>query len=333
MKNKLVQVFNSFDDEMNNEIAELNLTFNAEPSAVKAISSHALSKVGLCKTEKEIINMTDINKGTAEKYGHKKCITVVLVAAVITSILAISAIAYSGGLRNIIVSGKPETAKQAEDAMSALNDFVGGEIGLENSEYAVQSNFGSTLFYFENYEETVENKLALVKTDDKTGCIYWLDLRMAFPYSVPKDCPAEYISNTQDLDGNQQTVFYADEYLTQVKYSDRDSYALIVEDAVYDIMKELKENGFINVDLSTIETTYFEMFNGGSANVAVLMKNGDAYRVFMHPDSLECLGFMLLTKQELEANNGPGALYDALRNGTVEEYTAAQQESFSNGVG
>ena len=81
----------------------------------------------------------------------------------------------------------------------------------------------------------------------------------------------------------------------------------------------------------------FNRFNGGSAWVNVLMKNGDVLAVFLQPDDMTPQGFMLRTAAEIDGN-GWRAQYDAefafVANHALEEFRAAQQAEYAvNGVG
>ena len=98
-----------------------------------------------------------------------------------------------------------------------------------------------------------------------------------------------------------------------------------------------QNKGYIEAGTADIEMVCFSRFNSGSAWVNVLMKNGDVLAVFLQPDDMTPLGFMLRTSEEID-RNGWQAQYDAeftaVANHTLAEYHAAQQaEHAANGVG
>ena len=337
MDEKLKRIFDSLPDDMAGEIADMDLTFSICADTVSSIRAAALIKAGLTDEESGIIQMKNIenNKQKDPVKKHGKRFTLILIAAVLATALTATALAYSGVLRFFRVSEEPGAEAQAAEALDVLNNFAGEETGMESNDTALQYETGETLYFYERYESAVRTETAYVNIGDD-GVIYWLDLRDTYGYSEPENCPARYISTGWIRDGEEKIPsrrFNADLYLNEVAYPDLTDYIPLAEDAAYDAMAELLEGGFIDADLETIQMTVFDMFNGGAANVYVLMENGDAYRVFLHPDDFTCIGFILFTPEILEAGNGPKDYLDALRNGTTEEYEAAQAEAYAGAVG
>lgn len=327
MDEKLQSVFNSLPDDMAGEIADMDLTFSIDADTISAIRTAVLKKAGLS------IDNNELNK-PAKRHGKR--FTLILIAAVLVTALTATALAYSGVLRYFRVSEESGAGEQAEEALDILNEFAGEDTGMESDDTALEYPTGETLYFFERYEDAVRTGTAYVELDSETGKIHWLDLRDMYGYQEPEDCPEEYISNGWIRDGEEKIpnrMFLADAYLNEVAYPDTTDYAPLAEAAALDAMTELLDGGFIDADLDTIQRTRFDMFNGGAANVYVLMEGGDAYHVFLHSDDFSCLGFILFTPETLVAGNGPKDDLEALRNGTMEEYEAAQAEAYANAVG
>jgi len=205
---------------------------------------------------------------------------------------------------------------------------------MEMSEYASESEEGAVTFYFNPVEQSSPYEETISVAISPDGRIYSIDLRQAIFYPQPENCPEEYLGRGTNMrSGEEFDVFYADLYLKMVAYPDRDAYAVPAEKGALDAMALLLEAGLIDADLQTVDVVYFNCFTGGAAWVDVLMANGDAYRVFLQPDDFRLLGFMLFTPEHLANGNGNAALFDALRNGTLEEYERHQQELYATSVG
>ena len=93
----------------------------------------------------------------------------------------------------------------------------------------------------------------------------------------------------------------------------------------------------IGVCAEDVEFLCFDVFNGGSAQVDALMKNGDIYHIYLQPDDLTPTGFMLRTAAELDANGWReryDMLFEAMQAHGFEQYRDAQREEYAgNGVG
>ena len=99
----------------------------------------------------------------------------------------------------------------------------------------------------------------------------------------------------------------------------------------------LHAEGYIEVNSADVEYLCFDVFNGGSAQIDALMKNGDIYHIYLQPDDLTPTGFMLRTAEELDSHGWReryDALFEAMRDHTREKYRGAQQAEYTaNGVG
>ena len=317
----------------------------------------------------EGLNMTTRKNAKNQKLRHKRIIGVLVTVIAVTA-LSITALAYSGLMGWILPDRDAETKQMSESAQDALSNFAGlttpsdesRDVGIAIdeerdrediavdaanrfsgqvtvawpeitlSDYAMEYEDGAVLFYFSPGENTSLKGSISVQVS-KEGAVTGIDLRQAIPYPQPEDCPEEYTGRAIDMDGNEIDVFYADYYLPTVTYPDRSVYAPKAEAAAAEAMAQLYENGFIAADPSTVDIIYFENFNGGAAWVDVLMENGDVYCLFLQPDGFSILGFDLRTTEQLAAGNGNADLYEALRNGTLEEYQKQQQELYATSVG
>jgi len=317
----------------------------------------------------EVLKMT--TKKRRNTIISSKRVLVAIITAVLVVALSVTAMAYSGLLGWIFVDRDQTTQQHSETAQNILNDFTaimqGQDIDAEDSmvstaddlnspeniannaaswladqieqgamvisEFAGESKDGIVTYYFSPGDDPIYYRSIRVEIS-ADGLLYGIDFRAAYPYPQPENCPEEYTDRaTYVSDGKEHDVFYQDLYLSQAGYPDSDAYRALAEPAAFDAMTLLVDSGFINADLNTIEVIYFQCFNGGAAWVDVLMENGDNYCLFLQPDDFRPLGFMLFTPERLACGDGNAALFEALRNGTVEEYWEKQRESYANGVG
>lgn len=203
------------------------------------------------------------------------------------------------------------------------------------SDFAGEAKDGTITFYFNPGDDPLYERSITVSVS-ADGDVTGIDLRAACPLIPPQDCPPEYIVRGTHTSGIEYDHFNSDAYLLEVVYSDtadRANYSLQAEAAAEKAMEQLFENGFISADPSGIHLIYFETFNGGAAWIDVLMENGDVYCLFLQPDDFSILGFDLRTTEQLAAGQGNARLYEALRNGTLEEYQQQQKELIAGGVG
>ena len=313
----------------------------------------------------EVLNMRN-NK----KIRNKRTV-IVLATAIMLMVFTVTALAYSGMLGWIFTDRDDETKQLGETAQDALNSFTDSEANAENqaqasatdeddrqetrarnavswlagqlknsslseiklSDYAMAEDDGAITFYFSPGDDPLYERSIDVRVS-ADGDVTGIDLRAAQPYPIPENCPDEYIVRLTHLSsGIEYEHFNRDAYLLEVAFPDTTLYAPQAEAAAIIAMEQLYENGFIAANPSEIELVYFESFNGGAAWIDVLMENGDVCCLYLQPYDFGVMGFDYRTKARIDAGNGNAPLYEALRNGTIEEYQRRQEKLYAISVG
>lgn len=269
-------------------------------------------------------------------------------AAVLALALAAGAMAHFD-LWGWIVSlhRDAETQRRSVAAQEAVEQFIfqtenaSPEVVIDETVLDLENGY-TYAFSVPEWEENAGK--AYVQVDD-TGRIVWLDLRALYPYPRPTDCPPEYVGTLFDMDfknmepieGTQREVFYADRYLSETAYPDRDAFNERIQEPARTAIRFLHDEGYVAVSDADVDYLCFDLFNGGSAQVDVLMKNGDIYHIYLLPDDLTPTGFLLRTAEELDREGWRGhydALFAAARAQALEDFhNALQAEAAANGVG
>ena len=281
----------------------------------------------------EVLAARNSEKITNRIMGRRR-IAAIIIAAVLMLALAFTVMAYTGIWDWIIsIHRDPDTERRGEIAQDTAEKFTGEELIIDETALDLENG---VFYYFYTQELQEKMREALVQVDGN-GRITWLDLRLFFPYPQPENCPDKYIRHLRTkLEGGEEFDFFiVDQYLSEVVYPDRDAYNERVQDAARYALNYLYQEGYIEANAEDADLIYFEYFNAGCACVDVLMKNGDVYVLFLLPDGLEPAGFLLHPVEELAAMEHERftALFDAVRNGTQEEYEDARQAAFENGEG
>lgn len=283
----------------------------------------------------EVISMA--NSMNTHKPHVTRRIGIMVAAAILALALATGAMAHFG-LWDWLISAHrdADTEQRGAIAQTAVEQLT--EQKVEMQETAEEMDSGIIYqFSVPDWEDKAQR--ALVQVDD-TGRITWLDLRKLYPYVKPEDCPPEYLTTLSQLDfntmeiieGSEREHFLADNYLAEVAYPDFYAYNALVQEPVRTAIDFYQSKGYLEAGSDDIKLICFSRFNGGSAWVNVLMKNGDVLAVFLQPDDMTPLGFMLRTAEEID-RNGWQAQYDAeftaVADHTMEEYRAAQQAEYA----
>ena len=278
-----------------------------------------------------------------------KRIVVVGLAAVLALALAVGAMAYFdlwGWIvdlhRDVETEQRGVVAQEAVEQFLQQTETAAPEIMIDETVLDLENGY-TYKFSVPEWKEKVGK--AYVQVDD-TGCITWLDLRALYPYPKPENCPPEYVGTLYDaldpqtMQPDERTareVFYADMYLPQVAYPDSYAYNDRIQSPARDAIDFLHDEGYIGVCAEDVEFLCFDVFNGGSAQVDALMKNGDIYHIYLQPDDLTPTGFMLRTAEELDANGWReryDMLFVAMQAHGFKQYRDAQREEYAvNGVG
>lgn len=279
---------------------------------------------------KEIFAMAEARnnkKNALTRRGFILAATVVLALA-----LGITASAHLGLWDWIIDAHRDaDTRQRGAIAREAAEQASGQELELDDTALELDKGI---LYSFDGKERENADPAAQVQVDE-TGRITWLDLRQLYPYPQPDDCPEEYTIPLTGVDGVETEHFLADRYLAEVVYPDRDAYNEKVQSAAREALDAWRQEGYIEACAEDVDLIYFANFNAGSAMVDVLMKNGDVYVLFLQPDDFTPTGFLLHTAEAqstYEHNDFP-ALFDAVRSDTLDDYYAARQADFAEGVG
>ena len=281
----------------------------------------------------EVIAERNKAKKTRRVMGRRR-VAVIVLAAVLALALAFTVLACTGLWDWIIsIHRDPDTERRGEIAQETAEKITGEEVIIDETALDLDNGI---LYYF--YTQELQDNLRQAQVQvDENGRITWLDLRLFYPYPQPENCPDKYIRHLRTkLDGGEEFEFFlADQYLSEVVYPDRDAYNERVQDAARYALNYLYQEGYIEANAEDADLIFFEYFNAGSACVDVLMKNGDVYVLFLLPEGLEPAGFLLHPAEELAAMEHERftALFDAVRNGTLEKYEDAQQAAFENGEG
>ena len=278
-----------------------------------------------------------------------KRIVVVGLAAVLALALAVGAMAYFDLWGWIVdLHRDAETEQRGVVAQEAVEQFLqqtetaAPEIMIDGTVLDLENGY-TYMFSVPEWKEKVGK--AYVQVDD-TGRITWLDLRALYPYPKPENCPPEYLGTLYDaidpktmqpIESTKREVFYADLYLPQIAYPDAYAFNNRIQEPARAALDFLHTEGYIEVNSADVEYLFFDVFNGGSAQIDALMKNGDIYHIYLQPDDLTPTGFMLRTAEELDSHGWReryDAQFGAMRDHTLEEYRGAQQAEYTaNGVG
>lgn len=311
----------------------------------------------------EVMQMAEKNTYHGRHLG-KRAAAVALVA-VLALALAAGALAYFdpwGWISNL--HRDAETERRGEIAQEAVEQFIQrkpdaaepsasipADTDMETAKPEVRID--ETVLDLENgytYKFSVaewkENAGKAYVQIDETGRITWLDLRALYPYPKPENCPPEYLGTLYDaidpktmqpIESTKREDFYADLYLPQIAYPDAYAFNNRIQEPARAALDFLYGEGYIEVNSADVEYLCFDVFNGGSAQIDALMKNGDIYHIYLQPDDLTPTGFMLRTAEELDSHGWReryDALFEAMRDHTLEEYRGAQQAEYTaNGVG
>jgi len=296
---------------------------------------------------REVMQM--VERKTRNSRHISKRIVVVGLAAVLALALAAGAMAYFDLWGWIVdLHRDAETEQRGAAAQEAVEQFLqqtepaAPEIMIDETVLDLENGY---TYKFSVLEWKENAGKAYVQVDD-TGRITWLDLRALYPYPKPENCPPEYVGTLYDaidpqtMQPDERTareVFYADMYLPQVAYPDSYAYNDRIQSPARDAIDFLHDEGYIGVCAEDVEFLCFDVFNGGSAQVDALMKNGDIYHIYLQPDDLTPTGFMLRTAAELDANGWReryDMLFEAMQAHGFEQYRDAQREEYAgNGVG
>ena len=278
----------------------------------------------------------------SHKSHFTRRVAIMVAAALLALALATCAMAHFG-LWDWLISARrdADTEQRGEIAQGAVEKLT--EQKVEMYETAEEMDNG-IIYHFSVADWEDKAQRALVQVDD-AGCITWLDLRELYPFAKPEDCPPEYLTTLSQLDfntmeiieGSERERFLADNYLSEVAYPDFYAYNALVQEPARTAVDFYQNKGYLEASSADIELVCFSRFNGGSAWVNLLMKNGDILAVFLQPDDMTPLGFMLRTAEEIDGNCWR-AQYDAefaaVDNHMLEEYRAAQQAEYAaNGIG
>ena len=301
----------------------------------------ALSEIRASETLlEEVVAMTN---RTDTQHPHLVRRTVIfVVAALLALALATGAMAHFG-LWDWIISAHrdADTEQRGEIAQAAVEELT--EQKAEMQETAEEMENG-IIYHFSVADWEDKAQRALVQVDD-IGRITWLDLRELSPYAKPEDCPPEYLTTLSQLDfhtleiieGSEREHFLADSYLSEVAYPDFYAYNALVQEPARTAIDFYQSKGYIEAGSADVDLVCFSRFNGGSAWVNVLMKNGDILAVFLQPDDMTPLGFMLRTAEEIDGNGWRESYdkeFEAMRSRTLEEYRSAKQAEYAaTGVG
>lgn len=295
---------------------------------------------------REVMQM--VERKTRNSRHISKRIVVVGLAAVLALALAAGAMAYFdlwGWIMDL--HRDAETEQRGAAAQEAVEQFLqqtepaAPEIMIDETVLDLENGY-TYKFSVPEWESNVGQ--AYVQVND-TGRITWLDLRALYPYPKPENCPPEYVGTLFDLDyktmepveGTQREVFYADRYLPEVAYPDFYAYNDRIQTPALTAIDFLHDEGYIDVRAEDVEFLCFDMFNGGSAQVDALMRNGDIYHIYLQPDDLTPTGFMLRTAEELDSQGWReryDELFEAVQSHDFEAYRDAQRTEYASaGVG
>ena len=311
----------------------------------------------------EVMQMAEKNTYHGRHFGKRAA--GVALAAVLALALAAGALAYFdpwGWISNL--HRDAETERRGEIAQEAVEQFIQrkpeaaepsasipADTDMETAKPEVRID--ETVLDLENgytYKFSVaewkENAGKAYVQIDETGRITWLDLRALYPYPKPENCPPEYLGTLYDaidpktmqpIESTKREVFYADLYLPQIVYPDAYAFNNQIQEPARAALDFLHGEGYIEVNSSDVEYLCFDMFNGGSAQVDALMKNGDIYHIYLQPDDLTPTGFMLRTAEELDANGWReryDELFESVQGHGFEKFRDARRDEYAgNGVG
>lgn len=139
-----------------------------------------------------------------------------------------------------------------------------------------------------------------------------------------RDKIAAYYENGDIMWMDDRTVT-DEEYRPNMTAEEAVAYADRVERIAPDVLDALHEKGYVKGDSSGVECCFCNdfagsdtIFNGGTAWVDVLMKDGSAYALLLDPEDLSSRGFLYF-----DAETAPkmyDGVYTAMHNGTLEQY-------------
>ena len=288
----------------------------------------------------EVISLT--NSTISHKTNVTRRVAIMVAAAILALVLATGAMAHFGLWDWLISTHRDaDTQQRGEIAQGVVEKLTEQKVEMHETAEEMENGI---IYHFSVADWEDKAQRALVQVDD-AGRITWLDLRELYPFARPEDCPPEYLTTLSQLDfntmetieGSEREHFLADNYLSEVAYPDFYAYNVLLQEPARTAVDFYQSKGYLDAGSAVIELVCFSRFSGGSAWVNVLMKNGDILAVFLQPDDMTPLGFMLRTAEEIDSN-GWRAQYDAefaaIANQTLEEYRAAQQAEYAvNGVG
>ena len=266
----------------------------------------------------------------------------IVITAILALALATGAVAYFGLWDWIInVHRDADTEQRGEIAQEVIEQFSDRKMKIQETAEKMDNGI---IYHFSVADWEDKEGQALVQMDD-TGRITWLDLRELYPYPKPENCRPAYLrtiaqmdfNSLQLMEGTETELFLADHYLSEVVYPDFYGYNDRIQEPARIAINFYHSKGYLDATAEDIAKICFECFNGGCAWVNVLMKNGDIISVFLQPDDMTPLGFLLRTAEELDSN-GWRSRYDeefaAIDNHTLEDYRAEKQSEYAaNGVG
>lgn len=266
-----------------------------------------------------LLAMNEINDvyllETAEKMGYleakrmkiksKKTFRLLLVAAAVTALLSISAMAFSGWyVETFALVEKPELNSMTQQAIEDASRFTGTE-----SDKTLVSQVAS----YENGDQGQSGVYSFSTTNAEigyyeTGEISFVDAR---DHGVQNP---NHVGKYVDL---YENFFASDE--------DMAAYVEKLESAAPSILDVLKEDGWIigsseENSMVWVNDIYGKdsIFNSTTAVVHVLMEDDTAYELWLNPQTLECEGFMFWKAEDMP--NTRNGLFTAMKENNMEQW-------------